>query len=97
MKLTVQRNQGTTRKGVTFTAFFHLALLPDEQELVQRYGLHKYAMSSGYTLQQLLQGVRYEANVTVPAEIHLRTAAVANINDALRVEQAVKGAAENCS
>ncbi len=90
MKLTVQRNQESNRKDVKFSVHFHLALLPEEQELVGRYNLHKFNVGAGFTLQDLQRGARKEAVVMDHRLINAWTSAVAHVNDVVEAEANVK-------
>jgi hypothetical protein len=91
MRLTVRRQQSHGRKGTTFSLFFHLGLVPDEQSLVDRYALHTFAIGTAGTLQELQKGVQKEAGLLVePVLERVWTRAGAHIQDAMKMESAVK-------
>lgn len=91
MKLTIRRGQEATRKGVTFHAFLHLALLPDEMEIVTRYQLHGFSFDFQFTLAQLLQGYKYTgASAADNNLVRLQTQVVLDLNSVIKVENSVK-------
>jgi hypothetical protein len=90
MKLTVRRSQEVTDRGLSFLAFFHLELRPEEWDLVRLYDLQHFRISA-YSLGQLLQGVSYEGGLALPpAVVQFRTLAVARAEDILRKENEVR-------
>jgi hypothetical protein len=88
MKLTVQRSQEPTRKGVTLSTTFQLTLLPEEQKLVTQYGLERFKVYI-HSVHELLRGVRHNA-IPSTAEINQWTVVGASANSALVFEQHVK-------
>jgi hypothetical protein len=96
VRLTVRRQQNPGRKGTTFTLFFHLGLLPDEQALVDQHGLHSFRIGTAGELKDLQGGVEREVGVMIePIQERVWTRAGAHIQDAIKMENEVKKSCRN--
>ncbi|GIF17977.1 hypothetical protein Ate02nite_07070 [Paractinoplanes tereljensis] len=80
----MRRNQEASAAGIRFLVFFHLALRPEEQDLVRLYDLFQFPVA-GWTVVQLAQGVQFEAG-----QPGMVTSSVIRARSALQTEQAVK-------
>lgn len=87
----MRRQQTQGRRGTTFSLFFHLGLLPDEQALVDQHGLHSFRIGTAGELRELQGGVEREAGVLIePIQERVWTRAGAHIQHAITMENEVK-------
>lgn len=94
MRFSSQRSLAQGRRGYIFTVVMRVALLPEQQALVDKFGLQGYHVSTFHTLGALQAGVRFDADVSndpnFNAEVRLKTLSAVNLNIALTQEGAVK-------